>query len=90
MTNIRPIPNPSEDTMSGKAGTTPRSYTVAEIDRMREAIRWSYPAGVVYYPDERNADIEDRLRTYMTAGISAEELEESRNEQIAQSQQHVL
>jgi hypothetical protein len=45
--------------------TTPRAYSLNEIDRMREAIRWSYLDGVSFYPAERDANIEDRIRTYM-------------------------
>jgi hypothetical protein len=62
----------------------PHHYTVAEIDRMRTAVssrvfdQWMvrlverYPTD---YPDHFNAMVEDRLRTYIAAGITAEELE---------------
>jgi hypothetical protein len=53
---------------------TERKYSITEIDRMRIAIRWSYPSGV-YYSNERTADIENRLRTYMQNGTDPEELE---------------
>lgn len=52
-------------------------YSVDEIDRMREAIRRSYPLGVAYYKKERDADIENRLRTYMLNGTTPGELEEA-------------
>jgi len=52
-----------------------RKYSVAEIDRMRQAIRWSYPCGVPYYENERSAEIENRLRTYMQNGTDPKELE---------------
>ncbi len=53
-----------------------RKYNIAEIDRMRTAIKWSYGEGN-YDPQERNADIENRLRTYMANGTEPEELEEA-------------
>lgn len=68
--------------------TTQRSYTLSEIDRMRELIRWSYPCGVSYYPADRDADTENRLRTYMLGGVSLEELEKSSYEQRAREQQN--
>lgn len=52
-----------------------RKYTVAEIDRMRKAIEWSYPCGVSFQRSERDADVENRLRTYMQNGTDPEELE---------------
>lgn len=75
-----------------------RAYTVAEIDRMREAVRQRMPmrlaavsisaSGHIVYKNftrERDtlyqavppnpAEVEDRLRTYMLAGVSPEELE---------------
>lgn len=57
-----------------------RKYTVAEIDRMRRAIEWSYPSGVTYYQAERSAEIEDRLRTYMVNGTDPSELEQAMRE----------
>lgn len=63
---------------------SPHHYTVADIDRMRTAVssrvfdQWMvrlverYPTD---YPDHFNAMVEDRLRTYLAAGITAEELE---------------
>lgn len=42
---------------------------------MREAIRWSFPHGFAYLPLEREAEIENRLRTYMQNGTDPEELE---------------
>lgn len=50
-----------------------RKYTVGEIDRMRSEIEWSYPSGP-YNAIERNADIENRLRTHMQNGTTPEEL----------------
>lgn len=70
--------------------TTQRAYTVDEVDRMRKAISWSYPDGVSYYPAERAADIENRIRTYMAAGVSPEELERKRNEQAYQKQKRSM
>jgi hypothetical protein len=74
---------------SKKSEATNRSYTLDEIDRMREAIRWLYPKGISYEPAERNADIENRIRTYMAAGIFPEELEKKMNELIHKRQQNV-
>lgn len=54
-----------------------RKYSISEIDRMRRAIRYSYPSGVCYIQHERDADIENRLRTYMQNGTEPEELEKA-------------
>ena len=51
-----------------------KKYSVSEIDRMRNIIRWSYPCGVPFYEKERALDIELRLRTYMANGTDPEEL----------------
>lgn len=63
-----------------------RKYSVAEIDRMRRSIRWSYPTGISCYEHERAADIENRLRTYMQNGTDPEELEKGTFVQIAAEQ----
>ena len=52
-----------------------RKYTIDEIDQMRSHIRWSYPSGVGYFTKDRDADIENRLRTYMQNGTTVAELE---------------
>lgn len=52
-----------------------RKYTVDEIMLMRECIRSMYPPHYSYRPDERAADIERRLTTYMANGTTAEELQ---------------
>ena len=66
-----------------------RSYTVAEIDRMRHAVefKWLYGCRIsarhmgeamtshVHYADERTKAVEEQLRTYMLAGIDPKELE---------------
>lgn len=54
-----------------------RKYSVAEIDAMRECIGWMYPSGVSYLQGERAADIENRLRTYMTNGTEPDELQKA-------------
>jgi len=51
-----------------------RKYSVDEIDRMRRAIEWSYGDGVFTMAD-RQADVENRLRTHMINGTDPEELE---------------
>ena len=53
-----------------------KKYTVAEIDQMRQVIRWSYPSGLSFMPVERDANIENRLRTYMQNGTTPKELQE--------------
>jgi hypothetical protein len=61
---------------------TERAYTLAEIDRMRELIMWIdfYEGGGRWRSSAEEAalkaNIEDRLRTYLTAGIAPPELEE--------------
>ena len=56
---------------------TERSYTLKEIDRMREAISYVHCIRGVDadHLDAVNRSIEDHLRTYMLAGISPEDLE---------------
>lgn len=66
-----------------------RSYTVKEIDKMRDAIefRWLYGKSKkefgdnnyclysrTYDPEDKTKIIEERLRTYMLAGINPEDL----------------
>lgn len=72
-----------------------RKYTVEEIDQMRKSIEWSYPSGVSYYPEQRAAEVESKLRTYMQNDTSPEELAEmarrrSEIEAAAQQQREVL
>jgi len=62
------------------AGSGKMKYTVSELNRMRRAIGGMYPYGVAYYPNERSADIERRLTTYMANGTTAEELEQERKD----------
>ena len=52
-----------------------RKYSVAEIDRMRNAVYGLYPES--YWP--KAPEVEDRLRTYMLNGTTPEELEASRH-----------
>lgn len=59
-----------------------RKYSVAEIDRMRRALEWAYPTGVSYYAEQRGAEIENRLRTYMQNGTEPSELEEVAQERM--------
>lgn len=66
---------------------TDRKYTLAEIDRMRNAINWMYPDGVAFYQDERARETEERLRTYMAAGIEPEDLERQMGEYIRARQE---
>lgn len=62
-----------------------RPYTVLEIDRMRKALRKRHPFDeclmgqtLGMYETRRHRwtmEIEDKLRTYMTAGVEPSELE---------------
>lgn len=45
-----------------------RKYSVAEIDDLRQALEWLNP----------RSGLEDRLRTYMLNGTTAEEVDEYR------------
>jgi len=52
------------------ASSVERKYSVSEIDKMRTAIAsWGFPNAVSYDPTHRAQEIEDRLRTYMAAGV---------------------
>jgi hypothetical protein len=59
---------------------TKRHYTVAEIDRMRNAVRWRLFGGKFWINGggeeaaRERATVEDRLRTYMLNGTLPEEL----------------
>jgi len=50
-------------------------YSIEEIDRMRTAIKHSYPTGIPYLEEERSKEVEDQLRTYMINETTVEELE---------------
>lgn len=53
-----------------------RKYSVSEIDSMRNTISsygWAPNSGA-YYPADRAMEIEERLRTYMIAGVEPTEL----------------
>jgi hypothetical protein len=64
-----------------------RRYTVAEIDRMRSALRLIIiRPNTNYYPDEMERKIEDQLRTYMLNGTDPEELDRLRDEQLRRDQ----
>ena len=66
-----------------------RSYTVAEIDRMRAAVecQWLYGMKISeqlaegatmsrsYKEEEKTKCVEEMLRTYMLAGVDPKELE---------------
>jgi hypothetical protein len=51
----------------------PRKYSIAEIDRMRDAVSLMVPDRAT--PSDRIIEIEERLRTYMANGTEPEELE---------------
>lgn len=51
-----------------------RSYTIEELELMREYLNWTLPnIGGGRTPAERAAEIEDRLRTMIAAGIDPQE-----------------
>jgi hypothetical protein len=64
---------------------TDRAYTVAEIDRMRTAVEWMQSDGP-YRPSERVHEIEERLRTYMLAGIDPQDLENQARKMVTERQ----
>lgn len=59
-----------------------KKYSVSEIDRMRRAVDKSYPYGVPCLPSERDAQTENKLRTFMQNGTTPEELEEYINDKL--------
>lgn len=62
-----------------------RKYSVAEIDRMRVLVRFTIPDGTTFYGEGVTVWIEERLRTYMMAGIGPEELQEELNRRVSPS-----
>lgn len=74
-----------------------RSYTVHEIDALRQACeqRWLFGSNRIgegtqmsraYRSDEKDKGVEERVRTYMIAGITADDLwnaDNPRSEPIA-------
>lgn len=66
---------------------TERAYTFSEIQSMRQAIEWSYPCGVAFYPEQRTKEIEERVRTLMVGGCDPKEVIASCMSQVAQQQQ---
>ena len=67
-----------------------RKYSFSEIQAMRQALAFSYPSGVCYYADERSKEIEERIRTYMVAGIDPQEVINACQEMLAQQQRMQL
>ena len=63
-----------------------RNYTLDEIDSMRQSIEWSYPCGVPFYQEQRTKEIEERIRTYMAAGIEPKELADRTKAMLAEQQ----
>jgi hypothetical protein len=57
-------------------GEPSRRYTVDELIAMRQSLSRMFPLGVCYKPNERAAEVEDQLRTYMLNGTTPEELAE--------------
>ncbi len=67
---------------------TARKYSLDEIDKMRGALRTlCIHLEVPYLPKEKNAEIEDQLRTYMLNGTDPDELKEhATKKRLAESQ----
>jgi hypothetical protein len=68
----------------GMSEILPRKYSVAEIDEMRALVEREFPVsyscgpfgGLMKRNPEFDASIEDRLRTYILAGLGPEDLKE--------------
>ena len=66
-----------------------RPYTLAEIDQMRAAVaEFLYDPYASYNLHERSVLIEERVRTYMMAGVSADELNAQATELNKQRRAH--
>lgn len=88
--------------MDKSDATITRKYSVSEIDLMRAllpnimfpTIWWSrssgHTAGGSYNQTDRQKEIEERLRTYLMAGVSLEELEEESREVADRSEEQRL
>lgn len=50
-------------------------YTVADLERMRSAIRCSYPLMTLHHAESRMKEVEAKLLTYVAIGTRPEELE---------------
>lgn len=67
-----------------------RKYSVLEIDRMRNAIRRQFPlvligttlGGPTTLTFEYDAQVEDRLRTYMLNGTDPDELDPAQQQSL--------
>lgn len=61
-----------------------RAYTLKEVDRMRKAVfasktSWEVHSNPEYqqrYEQRRDREVEDKLRTYLSAGVDPQELED--------------
>lgn len=63
-----------------------RKYSFSEIESMRQAISWSYPCNVPFYPEQRTKEIEERVRTLIVGGVDPHEVIEQCRAQFAQQQ----
>jgi hypothetical protein len=60
-----------------------RKYSLKDIDSMRVSIRTMLTIGNGSYKvDEKNAEIENRLRTYMMAGIEPADLRKAESDYL--------
>lgn len=57
-----------------------RKYLISEIDEMRGALKQMFPWNTSYYPAERSAVVEDRLRTHMQNGTEPADLVQAAGE----------
>lgn len=78
--------------------TRERAYTVREIDDLRSVLKdrfiWGTSfrpydgrrTGVSYSPDDLLKTVEEQIRTYMTAGITADDIRKEDAEEAARKQ----
>jgi hypothetical protein len=63
-----------------------RKYSIGEIDRMRNALSVLCDTGFAFARMDRNAGIEQKLRTYMQNGTEPDELEKLAGEKLSLQQ----
>lgn len=68
-----------------------QKYSVAEIQNMRESLRWILmPANGSFMPSELDAQIERQLQTHMLNGTDPAELNTAMDQVIRSQQQMAL
>lgn len=63
-----------------------RTYSVAEIKRMRQAVRVLMSRDGFYYADLNSSEVEAQLQTYMLNGTSPEELAAAADEHLREQE----